>query len=96
MLVAEQPTRYGGRRKARTPALVMCIRTATPEDPYKRHRAACFGNKGHYHIETGICVHIETVAAGMSLWHRQRARYLPFGDREQPDAPLPERLRRKG
>ena len=81
MIAAEQPVRYGSRRKAGSLALVMMLRGPTATDSTQgRWHLACFGNGGHYQPVTGQCVHVESLVAGMGEWHRARARYLPFGD----------------
>ena len=43
------------------------IKGPLPVDPtVGRYHLACFGNKGHYCRETGVCIHVETWAGMVS------------------------------
>ena len=81
LMPVEQPIRYGSKRKARSPALIIALMGPTAIDFTRgRWHLSCFGNRRHYQRLTGQCVHVERLLAGMGEWHRARARYLPFGD----------------
>ena len=84
MFSCPQPYRYGSKRMAKTPALVLVMKGPTASDP-TRHRVhfACFGNKGHYRRADGVCCHLEGVIARMRPWYRERTWYLPFGDNKR-------------
>ena len=91
MLVAEQPVGPNSARKAKTPALVMCLKGPTISDSHvHRWHFACFGNKSHYRKD-GTCVHLETVLETMSAWRRQRTWFVPFGDQERPRQRVPQK-----
>ena len=84
MIVAFQPVRYGSKCMAKSLALVMM--SQRPGDKARRWHIACFGNRSHYHPETGTCCHVEDLTGRLTSWHRARARFLPFGDQEQEEA----------
>ena len=95
IIAVTQPLRYGGTKKAKTPVMFLDIKGPLPVDPtVGRYHLACFGNKGHYCRETGVCIHVETWAGMVSPWHRARARFLPFGDKNRGMTRLPAILRR--
>ena len=84
MLSGQQPYRYGSKRMAKTPVLVFLTKGPHASDPTpQRWHFACFGNRGHYRCEDGVCCHLEIALAAMRPWHRSRTWYLPFGDNER-------------
>ena len=86
-----QPRRYGSKSMAKSNCLMMVYKGPVTEDPNpNRLYATCFGNESHYHKETGICIHVELLAADLKPWWRQRGRYLPFGDTDRKEVPIPE------
>ena len=78
MYAAEQPVRYGSRRKAKSNALVMVLKVT----PW-RYEIACFGNDSHYRKEDGICAHVEMLARAIKPWYRQRTWFAPFGESKE-------------
>ena len=91
MTIWDQPKRYGSMTIAKSGALVCILKVPC------RHRwqIACFGNKGHYQRVTGICAHVELIASRLTVWHRSRMWYLPFGDSEQDEVRVPMEKERK-
>ena len=90
MLSGAQPYRYGSKRMAKTPVLVLLTKGPHASDPApQRWHFACFGNAGHYRREDGVCCHLEIALAAMRPWHRSRTWYLPFGDRDHESRRAP-------
>ena len=91
MYAMRQPRRYGSKSMAKSNALMLVHKGPLTEDPNpNRLYATCFGNESHYHKETGICIHVELLAADLKPWWRQRGRYLMFGDNDEGYAKIPE------
>lgn len=81
--VYTQPVRYGAKKMAKSNALVVMVRGPVKSDNNpNRWWIACFGNKSHYHQQSGVCIHVEELSKQMKRWHRQRTWWLPFGDND--------------
>ena len=90
MIAVDQPVKYGSKRIAKTRALLMVFKGPTTDDPSpNKIWIFCAGNERHYHADTGICVHVEAMSYQLKEWWRQRARFMPFGQRDHEYVKLP-------